>query len=160
GLKNHPWREETAAIVVALLLGRPVKWTEDRLEALTACNQAREQEMTTRVAFDGEGRILAAHSDYSSNNGAYPQGADANVAVHMFMWVAYRVPYPGFITRAWYSNTPGLAAYRGPWAMESLAREALLDKAARQIGIDPIEIRRKNLMQRAELPYTTLAGLP
>jgi aerobic carbon-monoxide dehydrogenase large subunit len=160
GLKNHPWREETGAIIASLLLRRPVKWIEDRLEALTACNQAREQEMTTRVAFDKEGRIQAAFSDYSSNNGAYPQGADANVAVHMFMWVAYRVPVPGFITRAWYSNTPGLAAYRGPWAMESLAREALLDKAARQIGIDPIDIRRKNLIPRAELPYTTQAGLP
>lgn len=160
GLKNHPWREEVATMIAAMMLGRPVKWIEDRLEALTACNQAREQEMTTRVGFDAEGRILAAHSDYSSNNGAYPQGADANVAVHMFMWVAYKVPYPGFITRAWYSNTPGLAAYRGPWAMESLAREALLDAAARQIGIDPVDIRRKNLIRRADLPYTTPAGIP
>ena len=160
GLKNHPWREEVSAIIASLLLSRPVKWTEDRLEALTACNQAREQEMTTRVAFDKDGTILAAHADYSSNNGCYPQGADANVAVHMFMWVAYRVPVPGFITRAWYSNTPGLAAYRGPWAMESLAREVLLDKAARQMQIDPVELRRKNLIRRSELPYTTPAGIP
>ncbi|RZJ98097.1 MAG: xanthine dehydrogenase family protein molybdopterin-binding subunit [Novosphingobium sp.] len=160
GLKNHPWREEVAAIVASLLLARPVKWTEDRLEALTACNQAREQEMTTRVAFDKDGKILAAHADYSSNNGCYPQGADANVAVHMFMWVAYRVPVPGFITRAWYSNTPGLAAYRGPWAMESLARETMLDKAARQMKIDPVEIRRKNLIPRSALPYSTAAGIP
>lgn len=160
GLKNHPWREEMGAIVAAMILQRPVKWVEDRLEALTACNNAREQEMTTKLALDKDGKIVAAFSDYSSNNGAYPQGADANVAVHMFMWVAYKVPVPGFITRAWYSNTPGLAAYRGPWAMESLAREALLDQAARQIGIDPIEIRRKNLIQRTDLPYTTAAGLP
>ena len=160
GLKNHPWREETATIVAAMMLGRPLKWIEDRLENLTACNQCREQEMTTRVAFDRDGRILGAHSDYSSNNGAYPQGADANVAVHIFMWVAYKVPYPGFITRAWYSNTPGLAAYRGPWALESLARETILDCAARQIGIDPVELRRKNLVTRADLPFTTPVGMP
>jgi carbon-monoxide dehydrogenase large subunit len=160
GLKNHPWREEMGAIVASMILQRPVKWIEDRLEALTACNNAREQEMTTRLALDKDGQIVAAFSDYNSNNGAYPQGADANVAVHMFMWMAYKVPVPGFITRAWYSNTPGLAAYRGPWAMESLAREALLDRAARQIGMDPVELRRKNLIQRSDLPYTTPAGLP
>lgn len=160
GLKNHPWREEMGAIVASMILQRPVKWIEDRLEALTACNNAREQEMTTKLALDANGQIVAAFSDYSSNNGAYPQGADANVAVHMFMWVAYKVPVPGFITRAWYSNTPGLAAYRGPWAMESLAREVLLDQAARQIGMDPVELRRKNLIQRSDLPYTTAAGLP
>ncbi len=160
GLKNHPWREETATIIAAMMLNRPLKWIEDRLENLTACNQCREQEMTTRIGFDADGKILGAHSDYSSNNGAYPQGADANVAVHIFMWVAYKVPYPGFITRAWYSNTPGLAAYRGPWAMESFAREALLDVAARQIGIDPVEIRRKNLVTRADLPFTTPVGMP
>ena len=160
GLKNHPWREETATIVASLILDRPLKWIEDRLEALTACNQCREQEMTTRIAFDRDGRLLAAHSDYSSNNGAYPQGADCNVAVHIFMWVAYRMPQPGFISRAWYSNTPGLAAYRGPWALESLAREAMLDVAARQIGIDPVELRRRNLVSRAELPFTTPMGMP
>lgn len=159
GLKNHPWREEMGAIVASMILQRPVKWIEDRLEALTACNNAREQEMTTRLALDKDGQIVAAFSDYNSNNGAYPQGADANVAVHMFMWVAYKVPVPGFITRAWYSNTPGLAAYRGPWAMESLAREALLDQAARQIGMDPVELRRKNLIRRTDLPYTTPAGI-
>ena len=160
GLKNHPWREEMGAIIASMLLKRPVKWIEDRLEALTACNQAREQEMTTRLALDADGRIVAAFSDYSSNNGAYPQGADANVAVHLFMWAAYKVPVPGFITRAWYSNTAGLAAYRGPWAMESLAREALLDQAARQIGMDPVELRRKNLIKRVDLPYTTAGGIP
>jgi carbon-monoxide dehydrogenase large subunit len=160
GLKNHPWREELATIVASTILNRPLKWIEDRLEALTACNQCREQEMTTRIAFDAEGRLLATHSDYSSNNGAYPQGADCNVAVHAFMWTAYRMPQPGFISRAWYSNTPGLAAYRGPWALESLAREAMLDVAARQIGIDPVELRRRNLVTRADLPFTTPMGMP
>jgi carbon-monoxide dehydrogenase large subunit len=160
GLKNHPWREETLVIVAAMMLGRPLKWIEDRLENLTAGNQCREQEMTTRIAFDAEGRLLATHSNYSSNNGCYPQGADCNIAVHTFMWAAYRMPYPGFISRGWYTNTPGLAAYRGPWAMESLAREAMLDIAARQIGIDPVEIRRKNLVTRAELPFTTPMGMP
>ncbi len=159
GLKNQPWREEMSVIVGAMLLNRPLKWIEDRWENLVAANQAREQEMTTRVAFDREGRLVAAHSDYHLNNGAYPQGADANAGVHMFMWAAYKMPRPGFMTRGWYSNTVGLAAYRGPWALESFAREALLDVAARQIGLDPIEIRRRNLVTSADQPCTTPLGL-
>lgn len=160
GLKNHPWREEMSAIVAALLLRRPVKWIEDRYENLISANQCREQEMTTRIAFGRDGTMLATHSDYSSNNGAYPQGADANIAVHMFMWAPYKMPQPGFYTRGWYSNTVGLAAYRGPWAMESLARETMLDMAARELGIDPVEIRRKNLVTLGDQPCTTPLGLP
>lgn len=160
GLKNTPWREEMSVIVASMLLGRPLKWIEDRLENLISANQAREQEMTVRIGFDQDGRLLGAHCDYSLNNGAYPQGADANIAVHMFMWAAYKMPYPGFITRGWYSNTVGLAAYRGPWAMESLVRETMLDIAARQIGIDPIEIRRRNIITKADQPTTTPLGIP
>jgi carbon-monoxide dehydrogenase large subunit len=160
GLKNHPWFEEVAVIVAAMILGRPIKWIEDRWESLTASNQAREQEMILRTAFDAEGRLVAAHGDYDSNNGAFPMGADANIAVHMFLWPAYRMPRYSFVSRGWYTNTQGLAAYRGPWAIESLARETLLDKAARRIGIDPIELRRRNLVRAAELPVTSCLGLP
>ena len=160
GLKNHPWREEMSTIVGAMLLGRPLKWIEDRWENFVAANQAREQEITVRLALDRDGRMLAAHSDYSLNNGAYPQGADANIAVHLFMWAAYRMPHPGFHTRGWFSNTVGLGAYRGPWAMESLARETLLDIAARELGIDPVELRRRNLITKADQPCTTPLGIP
>ena len=160
GLKNHPWKEETSVILAAMLFGRPLKWIEDRYEALTASNQAREAEMTLRAAFDAEGRLVASHGDYASNNGAYPQGADANIAVHMFLWSAYKLPSYGFLSRGYYSNTPGLAAYRGPWAMESLVRETLLDKAARRIGIDPVEIRRRNLVRLTDQPTVSSMGIP
>jgi carbon-monoxide dehydrogenase large subunit len=159
GLKNHAWKEELAVIAASLLLNRPLKWIEDRYEALTSSNQCREQEMTLRIGFDNEGKMLGAFADYGSNNGAFPMGADANVAAHAFMWAAYRMPYPGFITRAWYTNTNGLAAYRGPWAIETLTREVALDVAARKIGIDPVEIRRRNLITQAELPMTTAMGM-
>ena len=88
--------------------------------------------MLLQIAFDAEGKLLASHGDYSCNNGAYPQGPDSNIAVHMFLWAAYKMPTYAFLTRGWYTNTVGLAAYRGPWAMESLIRETALDKAARQ----------------------------
>lgn len=160
GLKNHPWREEMSVIVAALQFGRPLKWIEDRVENLTSANQAREQEFLLRIAFDANGTLIAAHGDYSVNNGAYPQGADANIAVHMFCWGAYKMPEYAFLTRGWYSNTVGLAAYRGPWAMESLARETALDVAARRLNIDPIEIRRRNLVTLADQPLVTPFGIP
>ena len=155
GLKNIPWREEIAVIVAARLLGRPVKWIEDRYESLTASSHAREQEITLTAGFDSQGRLLAAHSDCHLNNGAWPMGEDCNIAVHMFMWPAYKMPAYSFHTRGWYTNTMGLGGYRGPWALESLIRETLLDKAARQIGIDPVEIRRRNLVTKADQPMTT-----
>jgi carbon-monoxide dehydrogenase large subunit len=160
GLKNHPWKEETAAILAALKFNRPLKWIEDRYENLIAANQAREQEMVLQVALDDDGRLIASHGDYSVNNGAYPQLSECNIAVHMFLWAAYKMPRYGFLTRGWYSNTVGYAAYRGPWAMESLIRETALDIAARRIGLDPIELRRRNLVTLQDQPTTSCMDLP
>ncbi len=160
GFKVHPWREETATIVAALKLGRPLKWIEDRYENLVAANHAREQEMTLQVALDNDGKLLASHGDYSVNVGAYPHLSECNIAVHMFVWAAYKMPMYGFLTRGWYTNTTGYGGYRGPWAMESLVRETALDKAARKIGIDPIEIRRRNLVTLKDQPTTSCMQLP
>ena len=159
GQKSRPWREEVAVVAGGLLLGRPLKWVEDRLENLTAANQAREQLCTLRAAFDADGRLLASQADYALNNGAYPHYPDANMAAMMFVWAPYKMPKFGFKSQGFYTNTAGLCAYRGPWAMESLARETLLDVAARQMGMDPIALRRKNLVTAADLPHTTSAGM-
>jgi carbon-monoxide dehydrogenase large subunit len=154
GLKNQPWREEVATVAAGMILGRPVKWIEDRFEHLTTANLAREQEITLRLAFDKDARLLGAHADYLQQNGAFPQFPDANLAAMMFMWPAYKNPRFGYRARGIFTNTVGLGGYRGPWAIETLARETLLDIAARQIGIDPIEIRRRNLITAADQPYT------
>ena len=160
GLKNQPWKEEMSVIAAGMIVGRPIKWTEDRWENLTAAAQAREQEITLRIAFDVNGELLASHADYGLNNGAYPHTPDCNIAVAMFLWSAYKMPAFSFVVRGWYSNTPGLAAYRGPWAMETLARETMLDIAARQIDLDPIELRRRNLVTQADQPTSTSLGIP
>lgn len=160
GLKNHPWKEEAAVIVAALKFGRPLKWIEDRYENLIGACQAREQEMTLQVAFDNDGKLIASHGDYSCNVGAFPQLSECNIAVHMFVWAAYKMPTYGFLTRGWYTNTVGYAAYRGPWGMETLIRETALDKAARKIGIDPIEIRRRNLVTLKDQPVETCMQIP
>jgi carbon-monoxide dehydrogenase large subunit len=157
GLKNQPWREEVATVAAGLILGRPVKWIEDRFEHLTTANLAREQEMTLRLAFDKDARLLGAHADYLQQNGAFPQFPDANLAAMMFMWPAYKNPRFSYLARGIFTNTVGLGGYRGPWAIETLARETVLDIAARRIGVDPIEIRRRNLIAAADQPYTDRA---
>jgi carbon-monoxide dehydrogenase large subunit len=159
GLKTQPWREEVATIAAGLLLNRPVKWTEDRLENLTTANLAREQEFTLTLGFDADAKLVGAYMDYALNNGAYPHAPDSNVAAAMFMWTPYKLSRFGFLATGWHTNTIGLGGYRGPWAIESLAREAMFDVAARQIGIDPIELRRRNLVTSSDQPYTTTMGL-
>jgi carbon-monoxide dehydrogenase large subunit len=160
GLKAQPWREEIGAIAASLLLKRPVKWVEDRLEALTTSNPAREQEITVRMAFDANATLLGIDCDYAANNGAYPHMADAGTPVMMFFSGPYKVPNFRFKGVAYHTNTVGMGGYRGPWAMEALAREAMFDRAARQIGVDPLEIRRRNLFRASELPAKSAFGLP
>jgi len=159
GLKVQPWREECAVVAAGLILGRPVKWVEDRLENLTSANQAREQEVTVRLALDADAKLLAADVDYQCNVGAWPHMADPGRLAMMIFAGAYRIPKLAFRGRAWFSNTAGLAAYRGPWMIESLGRETLIEKAARQIGIEPTELRRRNMITQAEQPYTHPTGL-
>jgi carbon-monoxide dehydrogenase large subunit len=160
GLKSQPWREEIAAIAASLLFRRPVKWIEDRLEALTTSNASREQEISVRMAFDANAILLAMDVDYSANNGAYPHMPDAGMPVMMFFTGPYKVRNYRFRGRGWHTNTVGLGGYRGPWAIEALARETVLDKAAKQIGIDPIELRRRNLVSAADLPAKNPLGIP
>ena len=159
GLKAQPWREEIGAIAASLLLRRPVKWIEDRLEALTTSCPARESDITTTMAFDKDAKLLALDCVYNSNNGAYPHMPDAGMPVMMFMPGPYRIPAYRFVGKAWLTNTVGLGGYRAPWAIESLARESLFDKAARQIGIDPVEIRRRNLLTASEVPTRNPLGI-
>ena len=72
----------------------------------------------------------------------------------------YRVPKASFNFKAVFSNTSGLVAYRGPWQFETLGREILLDIAARKMGLDPVDLRRKNLLRRDEMPYVNPNGVP
>jgi carbon-monoxide dehydrogenase large subunit len=160
GLKSRPWREETAVIAAGILLGRPIKWVEDRYENLISANQARGQHCTLRTAFDKDGRLLASKFTGSLDNGAYPHYLDSNAGAAMGVWTPYKMPKYTFVSDGIFTNTVGIAAYRGPWAMESLIRETQLDLAARKLGIDPIEIRRRNLVTSADLPITNLMGIP
>ncbi|HLS77831.1 MAG TPA: xanthine dehydrogenase family protein molybdopterin-binding subunit [Nocardia sp.] len=162
GQKVAPQREDSCVALAARKLGVPVKWIEDRQENLMSAGMARHEHGEVAMAFDAEGAILAATIEHVQNVGAYPipSPLTSSIAVGMLFPGPYRVPQAGFSTTSYYSNTVGRVAYRGPWQFESLSRELLLDAAARQIGIDPVELRRRNMLRRDEMPTVNPNGMP
>ena len=161
GLKQLPLREETCVMLASRALGAPVKWIEDRQENLMASGLARHENADVAMAFDADGRIVAASIDHVQNVGAYPTPSPitGGVVVGILFPGPYRITDASFSSKFLYSNTVGRVAYRGPWQFESVAREVLLDHAARQIGIDPIELRRRNMLRRDELPWANPNGM-
>jgi carbon-monoxide dehydrogenase large subunit len=155
GQKVMVQRDEMCLMLAGPKVGAPVKWVEDRRENLLTAGQSRREHGACKMAFDAHGALQAAYIDFVQDCGAYPTPWPllAAAAVGTFFPGPYRVPRGGFTVKTLYTNTVGRAPYRGPWQFESLAREVLLDIAARQMGIDPVELRRRNLLRRDELPY-------
>ena len=161
GQKFFTQRDELTVIAAAHHLGRAVKWIEDRRENLIAANHARADRVTVRLALDDDAHLLGVHLDHLEDCGAYPVGGTGGIGPFMAMLFPgpYRVPKLGFRTTAVWTNTCGRGAYRGPWMMETVAREEILDLAARAVGVDPLELRRRNCVHADELPFTTAGGL-
>jgi carbon-monoxide dehydrogenase large subunit len=162
GQKVLPQREEMCVMLAARKLPAAVKWIEDRRENLLAAGQARHEHATVTMGFDGDGTMLATKIDHTQDIGAYPVPwpVGPGMAVGMIFPGPYRVPAAAFSHRSVFTNTVGRTAYRGPWSFESVAREVVLDIAARQMGIDPIELRRRNMLRGDEMPYANAAGMP
>ncbi|PKW18316.1 xanthine dehydrogenase family protein molybdopterin-binding subunit [Saccharopolyspora spinosa] len=157
GQKCVVGREEIAVAAAARRLDRPVKWIEDRREALTAGFLAREQRYRTRAAFDPEGRITALDVDIVCDMGAYScypftAGIEPLMA-SAEMPSVYQVPAYRVRARAITSNKAPTAPYRGVSRPQYvMAMERVMERAARELGVDPVEIRRRNVI--TEFPYT------
>lgn len=162
GQKMYPSREEGAVLLAAKLVGRPVKWIEDRRENLIAANQARHDIATVTMALDADAHFLAAIVDLVGGVGSYPAGgsigAGAGFTALLFSG-GYRVPKTAFGAKTVITNTCGQAPFRGPWAVETIAREQMVDAVAHEIGMDPIELRRRNVIHQSELPFTLPSGM-
>jgi carbon-monoxide dehydrogenase large subunit len=160
GQKVLVLREEMCLMLAARKVPAPIKWIEDRRENLMAAGQSRREHGAARMAFARDGSIVAATIDYVQDAGAYPSPwpVGTAAAVGMLFPGPYRVPRAAFTARAVLTNTVGRTAYRGPWQFEAVAREVLLDIAARRMGIDPIELRRRNLLRHDDLPFKTPSG--
>jgi carbon-monoxide dehydrogenase large subunit len=156
GQKMFVAREECAIVLASKLIGRPVKWIEDRRENLTSAGHSRNEWAKMRIAIDADGTIQAITAEHKADVGAYP--ICPAVMDSTLVPGPYKVPRLGFSTEMVWTNTMGKAAYRGPWMFETTVREMLLDHAAREIGMDPVELRRKNILYMRDLPFTNPAG--
>ena len=160
GLKSFVGREEQAVVLAAHMLNTTIKWIEDRRENLIASAHARVERIKATVAVDDDGVILATDVEHMDDSGAYPiGGGSAGPMVGMLFSGPYRTgPLAWSSTQVW-TNTCGKAAYRGPWMMETTAREEMMDATARAIGMDPVEFRRRNVIHRSELPFMSPGGM-
>ncbi len=161
GQKMFVGREESVVVLASRASGRPVKWIEDRRENLVAASSSRAERIEVGAAVDGDGRILALRGLHVEDVGAYPMGSGAGTGrlVRMMLPGPYRIPAMAVASEAVFTNTAGRGPYRGPWMMETVAREQLVDAIARELGLDPVEVRRRNLVQDADLPYTSASGM-
>ena len=161
GQKVNPLREDMCLMLAARKLPAAVKWIEDRRENLLAAGQARHEHGEAKMAFAEDGALLAAYIDHVQDVGAYPTPwpVGTAAAVGMIFPGPYRIPAAGWTTTSVFSNTAGRTAYRGPWQFESVAREMLLDIAARRMDVDPIDLRRRNLLGLEDLPYRNANGM-
>jgi aerobic carbon-monoxide dehydrogenase large subunit len=161
GQKVFPVNDEIAVVAAARRLGRPVKWIEDRSENLIAGGHARDQSMRVSFALDAGGVVLAARSHLVENVGAFPAGGSGSMllAAMVVFPGPYRIGKYAASGQAFFTNTCSRCAYRGPWMIETTAREQMMDVAAAELGIDPLELRRRNVIQPGDLPFTTAIGL-
>ena len=162
GQKVMPLREDMCLLLAARRVPGPLKWIEDRRENLLAAGQARHEHGAARLAFSADGDLVAVSLDHVQDVGAYPTPwpVGTGAATGMIFPGPYRVSRGTFTHASVFSNTAGRTAYRGPWAFETLAREVTLDIAARRIGIDPAELRRRNLLRADDMPFSNPNGMP
>jgi carbon-monoxide dehydrogenase large subunit/6-hydroxypseudooxynicotine dehydrogenase subunit gamma len=156
GVRGEFYPEDFLIPWLAIRLGRPVKWAEDRAEHLMAVNHSRQQYHRVAAAFDGGGRILALTDDIIQDNGAYcrTHGVAVPELTVAMLPGPYRVPaYRGRVRVVLTNKTP-CGTYRAPGRFEgTAAREHLLDVAATRLGLDPLALRERNLLTPAELPH-------
>jgi carbon-monoxide dehydrogenase large subunit len=164
GGKGSLYHEEMLVSVLARKLERPIKYTADRLEDLSATSQAFDEQMHAELAIDTEGRFLGLRADVIGNVGAYSiypwTAALEPVQVVSFMPGPYRLEHYRGRIRGVLTPKPPTGPYRGVGRPSAtFAMERLVDMAARKIGMDPVEIRRRNLITTAEFPYRTASGI-
>jgi carbon-monoxide dehydrogenase large subunit/6-hydroxypseudooxynicotine dehydrogenase subunit gamma len=156
GVRGEFYPEDYLVPWLARTLGRPVKWAEDRAEHLVAVNHSRQQSHRVAAAFGPDGRITAMSDEVVHDNGAYcrTHGIAVPELTVAMLPGPYRVPaYRGRVRVVLTNKTP-CGTYRAPGRYEgATAREQLLDVAAGRLGIDRIELRRRNLLGPAELPH-------
>jgi carbon-monoxide dehydrogenase large subunit len=165
GVKAHVYPEEIVVAAVALRLGRPVKWVEDRVENLASAAQARKQDVKVRAAMSADGELVALDVDMLCDQGAYgafPHGVSLEALTTSGMLPGpYRLRNFRVRARAALTNTAPTGAYRGVgFVIATFVHERLMDVLAREAGLDPADVRRRNLIRADEMPYVSATRQP
>jgi carbon-monoxide dehydrogenase large subunit len=163
GSKFGVYREDMVVAAAAIKTGRPVKWIEDRRENLTAGGHAREETLTLDAAVKNDGTILGLKVKMVMDGGAY-QITPLNPAlfttiVRLVLPGPYRFQHYTFDATVVTTNKAPYIAYRGPWAVETWVRESIVDIIAKELGLDPVEVRRKNIIAKEEQPLKNAVGV-
>jgi len=164
GIKTVMYPEEIVVAALARIIGRPVRWVGDRREDLLTSTQAWDEVIDAELAVDAEGRILGLRARVVADIGAYsiyPWTASIEVIqVVSFLPGPYRVPHYRAEALGVATNKTAMGPYRGVGRPVSVfVTETLLDRAARKLALDPVELRRRNFIAPEELPYRSPSGI-
>jgi carbon-monoxide dehydrogenase large subunit len=163
GVRGEFYPEDFLIPFAARSTGRPVKWVEDRREHLIAANHAREADCELEIACRRDGTILALRGQVYADVGAYNRtnGMVGARNIAQFLSGPYRIPDIHIDVSLLLTNKTPVGTYRGPGRFEGdFFRERLFDIAARELGIDRVEFRRRNLVSAAEMPYPVATITP
>ncbi len=163
GSKIYHYGEEALVLAAAKKLGRPVRWTANRSESFLTDAHGRDHVTTIELATDMDGNFIAFRTETMANVGAYLSNFSTVTPTFLhgtLMAGNYTVPNVYVNLKAVFTNTAPVDAYRGAGRPEaSFSIERVIDKCARELGIDPIAIRRKNFVKPDQFPFASAAGL-
>ncbi|MDX3907632.1 MAG: xanthine dehydrogenase family protein molybdopterin-binding subunit [Pigmentiphaga sp.] len=160
GARTAIYIEQVAVVWAARVIGRPVKWTGDRSEAFVSDYQGRDQVIRATMGLSRDGRVLALDYEWLGNLGAHTVAFVSMGNGSRVVSSVYDIPASSVLVTAVLTNTVPTAPYRGAGRPEAMhVIERMLDIAARELSIDRIEIRRRNLVKPGQLPYRNPMGL-
>ena len=163
GSKIFVYAEETVVIWAAAKLGRPVKWTAERSESFLADAHGRDHVTSAELGLDEQGRFIALKVYTTANLGAYLSLFSSAVPTYLYGTLLagqYKTPNIHVQTQGVYTNSSPVDAYRGAGRPEAtFVVERLVETAARELGRDPVELRRLNMIQPEDFPYETPVAL-
>ena len=161
GMKSQVYPEYGPLLLASKKLGRPVKWTDERSESFLSDHAGRDHQRVAELALDKDGRFLAVRLSGTANAGAYiypPMPATTNAVKNVID--VYRTPAMEVNSKVVFTNTTPVAAYRGAGRPEgNYFMERLIDTAARELAIDPADLRRRNHIAPDQMPYKAPSGM-
>ncbi len=162
GMKTHPYHEQVLVLYAAKKLGRDVRWISDRTEAFLSDLHGRDHLSDCEIALDENGKFLAVRVNTIAAIGAYSCSAGVAIPTQVgpkILTNVYDIPTANVDVKCVMTNTAPVGPYRGAGRPEAIyVMERLVDVAAREMGIDPVELRRRNLIRPDQLPYTNAMG--